>query len=57
MNLSAVTPTFQSAGLAGWKTGVTKVSRFKVLIRVQCWRFFLPARASPGRSGAVNPAR
>ena len=34
MNRKIVAPTFQSAGLAGWKTGVTKLNRFKVSIRV-----------------------
>ena len=35
MNLFAVTPTFQSARLAGWKTGATKVNRLMALMRVQ----------------------
>jgi hypothetical protein len=35
MNLFAVTPTFQSALLAGWKTGATKVNGFMAPMHVQ----------------------
>lgn len=35
MNRSAVTPTFQSACLAGWKTGATNPNRFMVPMHPQ----------------------
>jgi hypothetical protein len=33
MNLFPVTPTFQSAHPAGWKTAATKMNRFMVLMQ------------------------
>ena len=33
MNLFSVTPTFQSARLAGWKTGATNLNGFKIMIQ------------------------
>jgi hypothetical protein len=41
MNRIAVTPTFQSARLAGWKTGATKLNGFMAPMRVRSWRLKL----------------
>ena len=46
MNRHSVSPTFQSACRAGWKTGVTRRSRFMAPMRVQSWRSKLPRQQS-----------
>jgi hypothetical protein len=48
MKLFAVTLTFQSAHLAGWKTGATKLNRVLAPMLVQSWKSKL--RMKPGRN-------
>ena len=42
MNRAVVTPTFQSARLAGWKTGETKPNGFMTPMRGKILEILLP---------------
>lgn len=57
MNRAPVTPTFQSAGLAGWKTGATTLEGFMVPMRVQSWTWnlSLPSPRDAGVCVSVLP--
>ena len=57
MNQIVVTPTFQSAQLAGWKTGPTKPGGFMAPRRVQCWRSKLLVNLNVGQASRLPTER